>query len=162
MPANNLKSMDAQALLALRAEVERELGNRRAKIEAQLARLEAAGLSQPRKGRVSATKGRKVAPKFRGPSGETWAGRGARPRWLVAALKGGKKLDAFLIDKPTRGKAKKRKKATRQISKKRATSGGHRRARGKARDKVALAKTALPKVETTQAPLDVLTITQPS
>ena len=28
---------------------------------------------------------------------ETWAGRGNRPRWLVAALKGGKKLEAFAI-----------------------------------------------------------------
>src|SRR5262249_17421122 len=28
---------------------------------------------------------------------ETWAGRGAKPRWLVAAIKGGKKLDDFLI-----------------------------------------------------------------
>jgi DNA-binding protein H-NS len=162
MPTNNLKGMDAQALLALRAKVESELGNRRAELEVQLARLEAAGLSQRRKGRVSATKGRKVAPKFRGPSGETWAGRGAKPRWLVAALKGGKKLDAFLIDKPTRGKAKKRKKPTRQVSKKRATSGRHRRAGGKARVKVASAKTAMPKVETAQAPLDVLTVTQPS
>jgi hypothetical protein len=38
----------------------------------------------------SALKGRKVPPKYRSPSGETWAGRGARPRWLVAAIKGGK------------------------------------------------------------------------
>ena len=29
---------------------------------------------------------------------ETWAGRGARPRWLVAAIKEEKKLDDFLID----------------------------------------------------------------
>src|SRR5713101_493837 len=37
---------------------------------------------------------RKEGPaKIRDPSGETWAGRGANPRWLVAAIKGGKKLD---------------------------------------------------------------------
>jgi DNA-binding protein H-NS len=53
-------------------------------------------------------KGMKVAPKFRGPGGETWAGRGARPRWLVAAIKGGKKLEDFAIEK-TVGKAKKRR-----------------------------------------------------
>jgi len=52
--------------------------------------------------RVSALRGRKVPSKYRGPSGETWAGRGARPRWLVAAIKGGKKLDDFLIDKSRR------------------------------------------------------------
>ena len=35
----------------------------------------------------------------RSPSGETWAGRGARPRWMVAALKKGKKMERFLIKK---------------------------------------------------------------
>ena len=59
----------------------------------------------------SALKGRKVPPKYRGPSGETWAGRGARPRWLVAAIKGGRKLDDFLIDKSARkGRRKRRSK----------------------------------------------------
>jgi DNA-binding protein H-NS len=42
-------------------------------------------------------KGKKVPPKYRSPSGDTWAGRGAKPRWLVAAIKRGKKLDHFLI-----------------------------------------------------------------
>ena len=56
---------------------------------------------------VSALKGIKVPPKYRGPSGETWAGRGAKPRWLVEAIKGGKKLDDFLIDK---GRKKRRAK----------------------------------------------------
>ena len=28
-----------------------------------------------------------------GPLGQTWAGRGAKTRWLVAAIKGGRKLD---------------------------------------------------------------------
>ena len=40
-----------------------------------------------------------VMPKYRNPKnrGETWAGRGSRPRWLVAQLRSGKKLDEFLI-----------------------------------------------------------------
>ena len=55
-------------------------------------------------------RGRKVAPKYRDPAtGETWAGRGARPRWLVARLKTGKKPQDFLIEKKAR-KAKRRKK----------------------------------------------------
>jgi hypothetical protein len=37
------------------------------------------------------------------------AGRGARPRWFVAAMKGGKKLETFLIDKSTRKRRKNRK-----------------------------------------------------
>jgi hypothetical protein len=68
--------------------------------------------SSVRRGRLSSPlKGMKVAPKYRGPGGETWSGRGARPRWLAAVLRGGKnKLDDFLIDKPARKKQKKRKK----------------------------------------------------
>ena len=58
---------------------------------------------------ASALKGRKVPPKYRGPKGETWAGRGARPRWLVAAIKEGKKLENFLIDKAERKGPKKRR-----------------------------------------------------
>ena len=48
----------------------------------------------------SSLKGKKVPPKHRSPSGETWAGRGARPRWMVDALKKGKKIESFLIKKP--------------------------------------------------------------
>ena len=45
-------------------------------------------------------KGVKVKPKYRDDrTGETWAGRGVYPRWLAAAMKGGKKLEDFLIDK---------------------------------------------------------------
>ena len=47
----------------------------------------------------SSLKGKKVPPKYRSPSGETWAGRGARPKWLVAALKKGKKMESFLIQR---------------------------------------------------------------
>jgi DNA-binding protein H-NS len=46
-------------------------------------------------GRGSKLKEKKVAPKYRSFSGETWAGRGAPPRRLVAAIKGGKKLESF-------------------------------------------------------------------
>jgi len=40
-----------------------------------------------------------VRPKYRNPSdrSQTWAGRGKQPRWLVAQLKAGKKIDDFLI-----------------------------------------------------------------
>jgi DNA-binding protein H-NS len=41
----------------------------------------------------------KVLPKFRNPSvpTETWSGRGKQPRWLVAALRSGHKLEEFRI-----------------------------------------------------------------
>jgi DNA-binding protein H-NS len=39
----------------------------------------------------------KVAPKYRDGQGNTWAGRGLKPRWLQAALKTGKKIEDFAI-----------------------------------------------------------------
>jgi DNA-binding protein H-NS len=46
----------------------------------------------------------KVLPKYFNPSAptETWSGRGKQPRWLVAALRSGSKLDDFLIAKTKR------------------------------------------------------------
>jgi DNA-binding protein H-NS len=40
-----------------------------------------------------------VFPKYRNPfvPGETWSGRGKRPRWLVAALQAGSKIEDFAI-----------------------------------------------------------------
>jgi DNA-binding protein H-NS len=42
----------------------------------------------------------KVLPKYCNPlaPSETWSGRGKRPRWLVAALETGRRLDEFKID----------------------------------------------------------------
>jgi len=40
----------------------------------------------------------RVPPKFRNPqTSETWSGRGKRPRWLVAAVKSGRKIEEFRI-----------------------------------------------------------------
>jgi DNA-binding protein H-NS len=38
-----------------------------------------------------------VAPKYKGPSGELWSGRGRMPRWMQAAQAEGKAKDDFLI-----------------------------------------------------------------
>lgn len=39
-----------------------------------------------------------VAPKYReAATGATWTGRGKQPKWLAAAIKGGKKLEDFKI-----------------------------------------------------------------
>lgn len=42
---------------------------------------------------------RKVAPKYRNPSNpeQTWSGRGKRPRWMEAALAGGKSMESMKI-----------------------------------------------------------------
>jgi DNA-binding protein H-NS len=105
MATMNLRGMGVDALLSLRAEIDKKLGEKRSELEQQLSRLGVesdGGGARGRgwgSGRRSAMKGRKVAPKFRGPGGETWAGRGARPRWLTALMKEGRKIDEFAINK---------------------------------------------------------------
>ena len=43
----------------------------------------------------------RVLPKYRNPhTSETWSGRGKRPRWLVAAVKSGRKIEEFRISDP--------------------------------------------------------------
>jgi DNA-binding protein H-NS len=113
MPNVNLSRMTVEGLMDLRVRVDEMLRERRAEIEQELKRMVAVvgGTRVVRGGRGSALKGKKVPPKYRSPSGETWAGRGAKPRWLVAAIKGGKRLDDFLIDKSARkGRRKRRSK----------------------------------------------------
>ena len=41
--------------------------------------------------------GTTVAPKFRGPNGETWSGRGLMPRWLTALVAQGKTREEFAV-----------------------------------------------------------------
>src|SRR5215471_1896061 len=115
MPKPNLASMSVDALLKLRDTIGTILGQRADELKSQLSRLGGEGGGNGRRGRrgrrVSAMKGRKVPPKYRDPaSGETWAGRGAKPRWLVARLKAGKKVQDFLIDKSAKKARKKRRK----------------------------------------------------
>jgi DNA-binding protein H-NS len=92
MPKPNLSSMSVDALLTLREDIDRALDRKVTELRSQLSML-----GRPTIQRGSRLKGRKVPPKYRSPSGETWAGRGARPRWLVEAMKRGKKLENFLI-----------------------------------------------------------------
>src|SRR5271155_1130636 len=41
----------------------------------------------------------RVVPKYRNPqTSETWSGRGKQPRWLVAAMKSGCKIEEFQIN----------------------------------------------------------------
>ena len=113
MPKVNLSGMTIEALMDLRKRVDEALNERRAQIENQLERMSSAtavvGGRVVRGGGGSSLRGKKVPPKYRGLSGETWAGRGAKPRWLVAAIKGGKKLDDFLIDRSARKQRRKRR-----------------------------------------------------
>jgi DNA-binding protein H-NS len=96
MPRPDLSSMSVDALLQLREDINKSLERKADELRTQLSRLDGTSV---RRQQASSLKGRKVAPKYRSPSGESWAGRGAQPRWLVAAIKKGKKVEDFLVKK---------------------------------------------------------------
>jgi DNA-binding protein H-NS len=54
-------------------------------------------MAQRAASRPSAQKGVKVAPKYRGPNGETWSGRGMVPRWLASLVAQGKTRESFAV-----------------------------------------------------------------
>ena len=101
-----IKSMAFNELVKTKAKIDAEIELRGAKerarlIEAigKLRRVPAMKSTAGGSARPHALKGKKLPPLYRNPRNraETWAGRGNRPRWLSAALKGGKKLEAFAI-----------------------------------------------------------------
>ena len=102
----NVKSMTFDKLLLAKGKIETEIELRSARdrsrlIEAigELRTVAAVKSDTALPARTHALKGKKLPPRYRNPKNrkETWAGRGHRPRWLVAALKGGKKLEAFTV-----------------------------------------------------------------
>jgi DNA-binding protein H-NS len=115
MSIDKLRDLKNQVEAAIRTKI----SERRHELESELSKLSGFG------GRGKATKfaggGTRgpVAPKYRNPENptETWAGRGLKPRWLAAAVKGGKKLDEFLIPGATKGSVAKQPKKTRKMRK---------------------------------------------
>ena len=98
-----------QDLLAKRAALEQEIEATQkrerqdaiTKVKALMSEygLSVADLSAKGTGtKAGATKGAKVAPKYRNATtGDTWSGRGLQPKWLKAALASGKKISDFAI-----------------------------------------------------------------
>jgi DNA-binding protein H-NS len=102
--ALGLKTMSITKLQDLKSKVDAAINERvtarREELETELSKLD--GYSgRGGRGRPAGRSGPrgKVAPKYRNPENraETWAGRGLKPRWLAAAIKGGKKLEDFAI-----------------------------------------------------------------
>lgn len=105
----NLASMTVDALLRLRDDIGVMLSQKSQDLKKQLERLEGGGWGSRGRGaagRSHPRKGMKVAPKYRSPDGETWAGRGATPKWLVALTKEGHKPEEFLIARSAKSAAK--------------------------------------------------------
>jgi DNA-binding protein H-NS len=113
----NLKSMSIDNLSKLREQVDAALGSKvieeRRALQGELGKLERFATSGLR-GR-GGPRG-SVAPKYRNPENpsETWAGRGLQPRWLVTALKSGRKLEDFSIAAPGKKLRSTPKKARRK------------------------------------------------
>lgn len=110
-PAPGLTTMTTlQELLAQQAALEHQIANLRADGRSRaiaeiqglmtahgLTAVDIDGTAIPAR-RGSALAGVKVAPKYRDPAtGATWTGRGMKPRWLAAAIDGGKSLADFAV-----------------------------------------------------------------
>ena len=96
----NLEGLSTDDLWTLHAKVSEVLGQR---IQQEKLLLE----ERLRQLRVSESKRRPyppVLPKYCNPDRpvETWAGRGKQPRWVVAQLKAGRRLDDFRIRRQAR------------------------------------------------------------
>src|SRR5690242_12742100 len=123
-----LRTLSLEELVDLRYELTelilKGVSAQRARLEATLVALGDGTVSSgggKRRGRPpgsgSKLKGRKVPPKYRNPKNraETWAGRGATPRWLAAEIKKGKKREDFAIDKSAaKAKGRRAKKTGRK------------------------------------------------
>ena len=107
MPKTTLGSMSVEQLLQLRDDVGKELNRKSTELRSQLAKL--GGEIASSRGRGSSLKGKTVPAKYRDKAGNAWAGRGAKPRWLVAAIKEGKKLEDFAVEKTTPGRKRRKK-----------------------------------------------------
>jgi len=113
----SLASMSVDLLLKMRDDITAALAT---KAKALKKELEQMGGEYKEVGRIaiygkkSRLAGRKVAPKYRGPGGVTWAGRGAQPVWLREAIKSGKRAEDFLITKATMALRKKKSRRKRR------------------------------------------------
>jgi DNA-binding protein H-NS len=106
MKSDGFRSMSTDELWAFHERVASELTQRivteKATLEERLRKLQSPGEdAKPERDRRPYPK---VLPKYRNPKnpGETWSGRGKRPRWLAKRLGAGSNLDDFLINRPGR------------------------------------------------------------
>jgi len=72
MPKPNLSAMSIDALVKLREDINQILDRKANELRNQLSMLDGGVAARPK----GSLKGKKVPPKYRSPSGETWAGRG--------------------------------------------------------------------------------------
>jgi DNA-binding protein H-NS len=112
MPKFDLDAMEFDELWLLHEDLTKILSEKiiveKLELEKRLAQLNRPEQSrdaenshmETRTNRPARRKYPRVSPKYCNPTAptETWSGRGKRPRWLVAALQSGHKLEEFRID----------------------------------------------------------------
>ena len=104
MKQTNFESLSIDELLNLRDTINRLLSDKfiaeRDNLQSRMETLTKFGL---REGLVADKRHRigKIPAKYQNPDNpdELWAGRGKTPRWMVAALRKGKKKEDFLLDR---------------------------------------------------------------
>lgn len=115
----DLESMSLDELWSLHERISAILSARikaeKHELEKRLAVLDRGMVSivQPGEARSIGEKQRRkyprVLPKYRNPqTSETWSGRGKLPRWLVAAMKSGRKMEEFRIGEGTGARSRQR------------------------------------------------------
>jgi len=95
----NISSLDIEALLTLRGQLDAKLREHQQALRKQLSRMQFDESPRGRNG-GSSLSGRKVAPKYRSKKDPklTWAGRSATPLWMREEMKARKlKKEDFLI-----------------------------------------------------------------
>ncbi len=120
MKKSNLEAMSVDDLWSLHEEISRILSTRITSEKRQLEKR----LAILNRGRDAIERGEsaqsynadgkvrrkypRVFPKYRNPQmpSETWSGRGKQPRWLVAAIEAGRKIDDFKIREAGGSKAR--------------------------------------------------------
>jgi DNA-binding protein H-NS len=115
----DLEAMDFDELWLLHEQLTKVLAEKitteKLELERRLAQLNRATISEVDSSSLESRTNRpkrkypKVLPKYRNSSAptETWSGRGKQPRWLVAALRSGHKLEDFLIGNSEKATGKK-------------------------------------------------------
>ena len=94
----DLHAMSVDELVALDALVLESIQDRKKRLEAKLALINShvVQAATPRR-RRGVKKGTRLRAKYVGPNGETWSGRGLRPRWLSELMALGHKPERYLL-----------------------------------------------------------------
>ena len=96
---SSFNTLSNEALCKLRDEIADLLNSRAEALRTELDQLTGGPAPAADANGGEETTSRRVAPKYRGPHGETWTGRGLKPRWLNEAINEGMQPSDFLIDK---------------------------------------------------------------